>query len=148
MIKIRKLISSCAVGCSCLWFPVSAFADLTLQDILNKIVATYKVSGRLPGEDITYKTELTCEDLENIGVLEEATRLFHEANEWANHKLSTMPDLGLEYATIQMASILKQAEEMAMDSIYKAYDKGHIAFLQRELDKKTAQVNARKKNSP
>jgi hypothetical protein len=37
MIKIRKLISSCAVGCSCLWFLVSASAVMTLEAVLEEI---------------------------------------------------------------------------------------------------------------
>ncbi|MDR2420283.1 MAG: hypothetical protein LBD40_03180, partial [Puniceicoccales bacterium] len=78
--KIRKLISSCAVGCSCLWLPVSAFADWTMADILE-------------GISQKYESEITEEDLEECGILEEARDTLQRENERAEREKARIREL-------------------------------------------------------
>ncbi|MDR0445347.1 MAG: hypothetical protein LBG98_03660 [Puniceicoccales bacterium] len=75
--KIRKLIFGFAICCSCLWFPVSAFAEWTLADVLAGISQKYEF-------------EMTEEDLEEYGILEEARGILQEENERAKREKATI----------------------------------------------------------
>ncbi|MDR2377490.1 MAG: hypothetical protein LBD54_01915 [Puniceicoccales bacterium] len=79
---MRKLIFSCALCCSCLWFPASAFADWALEDILHEIIrrsATIGITTYERGPEPP-KRDLTHYDLEVVGVLKEIEEMIREKN--------------------------------------------------------------------
>ncbi|MDR2419869.1 MAG: hypothetical protein LBD40_00900 [Puniceicoccales bacterium] len=117
-IKIRKLIFSCAVGCSCLWFPVSAFADWTLTDVLKRV-------------------NLAIVDLQRVGVYEEAQSILQRENERATQEIAAL-DVHFQYFAIRVGTIQDKAAQDAANAIQSLCCRRRDELGQQKSDQNTA----------